>query len=166
MAADAEAATVVGEKGGMVATVIALAAVTLLGGAAGAGLGVLQADRIATIATKRANEAPVATENALAWDTSTTVARLNPVIVNLAAPRGARIRLDTAMVFDVDAVDDVERMKATLANSMVAFLRTVSVGELTGASAFNYLRDDLNERAKVASGGTVSELLIETMILQ
>ena len=81
-------------------------------------------------------------------------------------PAGARIRLETAMVFDVAAVEDVERMKATLSTDLIAFLRTVSLGELIGASAYNHLRDDLNERVRAASSGTVNELLIETMVLQ
>lgn len=152
--------------GGIKGMVLALVGITLIGGAAGAGLATLQVDTIATVATRRANEAPMPARPALAWDEETTIARLNPVIVNLAAPAGARIRLDTAMVFDVAAIDDVERMKATLSTDIIAFLRTVSIGELTGASAFNHLRDDLNERVRVASSGTVHELLIETMVLQ
>ena len=153
------------KKGGMMGTILAAAVVTLMGGAAGAGLGMMQVDTISTVATKRANEAPVE-EPSLAWSKDTSVTRLNPVITNLAAPSGARIRLDTAMVFNVEAVEDVERMKATLATDIVGFLRTVSMGELVGASAFNHLRDDLNERVRAASGGTVDELLIETMVLQ
>ena len=154
------------KKGGMGAFIIALVVLTGIGGGAGAALGLMQVDKIATIATKRANEAPKADERALAWDKATTTARLEPVIVNLSSPPGARIRLDTAMVFDVEAVEDVERMKAVLAEDILAFLRTVSLGELQGASALGHLRADLNERARAASSGTVKELLIETMVLQ
>ncbi|ORE95797.1 flagellar basal body-associated FliL family protein [Acuticoccus yangtzensis] len=153
------------KKGGAMGTIIAAIVVTLMGGAAGAGLGMMQAETIATIATKRANEAPVE-KTALAWDPATAVTRLQPMVTNLAAPSGARIRLETAMVFNTEAVEDVERMKATLSTDIIAFLRTVSMGELVGASAFNHLRDDLNERVRVASSGTVNELLIETMVLQ
>ncbi|UOM34300.1 flagellar basal body-associated FliL family protein [Acuticoccus sp. I52.16.1] len=153
------------KKGGMMGTILAAVVVTLMGGAAGAGLGMMQVDTIATVATKRANEAPVE-KPALAWSKETTVTRLQPMITNLASPPGARIRLETAMVFDVAAVEDVERMKATLSTDLIAFLRTVSLGELIGASAYNHLRDDLNERVRAASSGTVNELLIETMVLQ
>lgn len=153
------------KKGGMMGTILAAVVVTLMGGAAGAGLGMMQVDTISTVATKRANEVPMQ-KPSLAWDEATTVTRLQPMITNLAAPSGARIRLETAMVFDVEAVEDVERMKATLSTDIIAFLRTVSMGELVGASSFNHLRDDLNDRVRLASNGTVHELLIETMVLQ
>ncbi|RAI00950.1 hypothetical protein DLJ53_17125 [Acuticoccus sediminis] len=153
------------KKGGMMGTILAAVVVTLMGGAAGAGLGMMQVDTISSVATKRANEVEIQ-KPSLAWDKETTVTRLEPVITNLASPSGARIRLDTAMVFDVEAVEDVERMKATLSTDLIAFLRTVSLGELIGASAFNHLRDDLNERVRAASSGTVQELLIESMVFQ
>ncbi len=153
------------KKGGMMGIILAAVVVTLIGGAAGGALGMMQVDTISTVATKRANEAPVE-KRSLAWNEETTVTRLEPIITNLAAPPGARIRLEAAMVFDVAAVEDVERMKATLSTDLIAFLRTVSLGELVGASAFNHLRDDLNDRVRAASNGTVHELLIETMVLQ
>lgn len=153
------------KKGGMMGTILAAIVVTLMGGAAGMGLGMMQVDTIATMATKKANEAPVK-KPSLAWSEATAVTRLEPLITNLAAPNGARIRLDTAMVFDKEAVEDVERMKATLSTDIIGYLRTVQLGELIGASAFNHLRDDLNEHVRAASSGTVQELLIETMVLQ
>lgn len=154
------------KKSGALAIVMALLVVTVIGGAGGAAISLMQVDTISLVATKRAHEAPKADDRALAWDKATTTARLDPVIVNLASPAGARIRLDTAMVFDVDAVGDIERMKAVLSQDILTFLRTVSLGELQGASALGHLRDDLNERVRVASGGAVRELLIETLILQ
>lgn len=150
-------------RGGFIA---ALVAVTILGGRAGAGFAVLQVDRVAAVAAERATQSPEPRKNALVWDAETGVARLEPVIANLAAPSGMFVRLDTAMVYDRGAVGDVERMKATLSQDILAYLRTVTLQELTGASAFNHLRDDLNDRVRLASGGAVSELVIETMVLQ
>lgn len=154
------------KKSGLGGFILALLAVTIAGGVGGTLVSAWQVDTISTIARERANAEPEKTANALAWDESTAVARLEPVISNLAEPSSVFIRLDTAMVFDREAVDDVERMKAEISESVLAFLRTLSLGELQGASAFNFLRDDLNERARLTSSGTVSELLIETMVIQ
>lgn len=148
------------------ALIVALLAVTVLGGAAGAGFAVMQVDRIAAIATERAGKAPPRQENALAFDETTGVARLEPVIANLADPAETFVRLDTSIVFDRDAVGNVERMKATISQDVLAFLRTLTLPELQGASAFNHLRDDLNDRVAVTSDGLVRELVIETMVLQ
>lgn len=154
------------KKSGTGALIAALLLTTVIGGGGGAFLGMSQVETISAVATKRANVAQKADENALAWDKETTVARLTPIISNLAFPTGARLRLDTAMVFDVAAVEDVERMKAVVAEDVLAFVRTVALGELTGASAFDHLRDDLNERVRAVSAGSVTELLIEGMVLQ
>lgn len=153
-------------RGGLVPLLGSLALVSLVAAGAGAGFGLLQFSEIGAAATKRANTLPVDKTPALAWDEKTGLARLNPIIVNLAAPQGARVRLDTAMVFDRDAVPDVEWLKAELATEILAFLRTVSLGELQGASAFAHLRDDLNQRARAVSSGAVRAILIETMVLQ
>ncbi|MBJ3778685.1 flagellar basal body-associated FliL family protein [Acuticoccus mangrovi] len=154
------------EKPGKMGFILALVAITLLGGGAGAGFGLMQVNQIASVATKRANTTPTKADAALAWDENTGLERLKPVIVNLANPVGTRVRLDTAMVFDREAVDDVKHLKAVLSEDLLAFLRTVTMSELTGASAFNHLRDDLNERVEIASSGAVKELIIETMVLQ
>lgn len=154
------------KKSGIMGLIVALLVVTLIGGGGGALMANMQFERINDVATQRANAEPVKTADALAWDETTSIVKLDPIVSNLAEPEGVWIRLDTAMVFDQEAVDDVERMKGELAQSVLAFLRTVTMAELEGASALNYLRDDLNERARMASGGTVKELIIETMVLQ
>lgn len=146
--------------------VLALLGVTILGGGAGALLSSWQFDTIESAVKERANAEPVRTESALAWDEASAIARLEPVVTNLAEPNSAWVRVDTAMIFDHASVDDVERMKAEVAQSVLAFLRTVTLSELQGASALNHLRDDLNERVRMASSGAVRELLIETMVIQ
>lgn len=154
------------KKPGLMGFILALLAVTLIGGGGGAMMASVQFDQINAVVVKRANTEPLKTENALAWDEETAISRLEPIVTNIAEPAGAWLRLDTAMVFDREAVDDVERMKAELSQAILQFLRTVSISELQGASAFNHLRDDLNERARMSSSGTVKELIVETMVVQ
>ena len=146
--------------------VAALLAVTLIGGGAGAGLATVQVDRIAAAAATSAGEPPERPADSLAFDETTGVARLEPVIANLAEPAGMFVRLDTSVVYDRDTVGDVPQMKARLSQDILAHLRTVTLGEVTGASAFNHLRDDLNDRVRLVSDGTVREIVIETMVLQ
>ncbi len=154
------------KKTGGGAFVAAVLGITLLGAAAGGAVGVMQVNSILAEATKRASEPPTVVETALAWDEKSAVSRLEPVIANLSQPSGTWVRLDTAIVFERDAVEDLEHMKAILSQDILAFLRTVSITDLQGPSAFGHLRDDLNERVRFASRGVVSELMIEAMVLQ
>lgn len=154
------------EKKGGAGMIIALVLLTLIGGAGGGGLALMQVDTIAAAAEKRANEAPPKVDDALAWSEESAVVELDPVISNLGQPSTTWIRLETALVFNKESVDDVDRLTSEVEQDVLGFLRTLTVGELQGASALNHLRDDLNERARLATNGAVSELIIESMVLQ
>lgn len=148
------------------ALILALVLVTVLGVGAGGYLGAFQFDQIQALATKRANEPPQKVDTALAWDETSAVADLEPVIANLAAPNGTFVRIDSAMVFDRDSVDDVARMQAELSQDVLTYARTLTMAELQGASALNYIRDDLNERVRATSNGAVSELILKSLVIQ
>jgi len=146
--------------------VLALFVLTVLAGAGGGAFALMQVRTIEEVAEKRANEVPEKADDALAWREESAVADLEPVIANLASPASVWIRLDTAIVFDKDAVGDLERLSAEVEQDVLLFARTLTLGELQGASALNHLRADLNERVALATGGAVEELIIKTMVLQ
>jgi flagellar FliL protein len=45
-------------------------------------------------------------------------------------------------------------------------MRTLSEAQIGGASGLQHLREDLNERAAIRSGGLVRELIIQTLVVQ
>jgi flagellar FliL protein len=49
---------------------------------------------------------------------------------------------------------------------MVAYVRTITLAQLEGASALEHLREDLNERAALRTDGAVSEVVIQTLVVQ
>ena len=154
------------KKSGVMGLILAVLVLTVLGAAGGGMIALQQVNTITEIAEKRANEEPPKAENALAWSEDSTVAPVDPVISNLAAPPGIWIRLETAIVYDKASVQDLARLKAETAEAILAFIRTVTLQELQGASAFLHLRDDLNERIRFLTGNVVEELIIQSMVLQ
>jgi flagellar FliL protein len=48
----------------------------------------------------------------------------------------------------------------------VAYLRTVPLAQIEGPSGFLHLREDLNERARIRSGGKVKELVVQSLMLE
>ncbi len=155
------------KKSGAGGIVMALLAVSVLGGGAGAGFGYLKAQERAEIAERPVVEDPSRSQlRALAWREDTAVARLEPVVTNLARPAGSRVRIQGAMVFDTEVVSDVERLRASVSQDILAFMRTVGLGELRGASALNHLRDDLNANVRASTDGAVIEILIEQLVIQ
>ena len=55
---------------------------------------------------------------------------------------------------------------AQIAEDIIAFLRTVTLVQIQGASGFQHLREDLNDRVRVRSGGKVRDLVIQSMIIE
>lgn len=90
---------------------------------------------------------------------------LPPIVTNLASPERTWIRLEVSLVIPADE-KETGRLEAAITEDFVAFLRTVTLAQIQGASGFMHLREDLNERVRVRSGGKVRDLLIHTLIVE
>lgn len=90
---------------------------------------------------------------------------LSPIITNLASPERTWIRLEASLVIDGEGAD-ARALSATITEDTVAYLRTLSLPLIEGASGLLHLREDLNDRARVRSGGKVRDLIIHTLIVE
>lgn len=136
-------------------TAIAMLVVSVVGG----GLGVLLAASPAAKETADAPAAPAVTTNVALFD-------LPPIVTNLGAPQDMWIRLEASMVFDPKMAAHPETLSAEIANDIIAYLRTITVTQIQGASGLQSLRQSLNERAAIRSSGKVSELVLRTLVIQ
>jgi flagellar FliL protein len=137
---------------------------TLVAVAAGglAGLQLMDAAERAAEAQRNAGTRPVAS----AFTANARLRRLNPVVTNLGEPASVWARVEASMVTDSLSEEEASLLGARIAEDVVAYLRSVSLPQLEGARGLQYLREDLNERAALRSGGKVRELIIETLVLQ
>ncbi len=91
---------------------------------------------------------------------------LSPIVANLANPEGSWVRIQTAIVYDKADAPQIDVLAARIADDTLAFIRTLSLAQLQGASGLQHLREDLSERAAVRSEGHVKEMMIEMMVIQ
>ncbi|WP_051335465.1 flagellar basal body-associated FliL family protein [Methylocapsa acidiphila] len=91
---------------------------------------------------------------------------LPPIIANLADPPDARIRLQAAIIFVGNGVGKSDVLAAQIGEDILGFIRTLSLGQVGGASGLQHLREDLNERATIRSDGRVRELVIQALVVQ
>jgi flagellar FliL protein len=163
MAKSTRTATVKGASGGSLVSVVAgLLIITGLGIGAGGLFGLRVASQIeagggAKAAKSQPAPAKTSAQEELALKT------LPPVTTNLAAPERTWVRLEAAIVTEGDQSD---LMVAQIADDIVAYLRTVTLQHIQGASGFQYLREDLVERMRVRSGGKVRDLVIHSLIVE
>ena len=94
------------------------------------------------------------------------VQEMPPLVVNLADPPETRVRLQVSIVFSKKAVEAPSILVARINDDFVGFMKTLSIGQLQGASGLQALREDLNERAATRSDGKVREVVIETLVVQ
>ncbi|WP_269932415.1 flagellar basal body-associated FliL family protein [Aminobacter sp. HY435] len=92
-----------------------------------------------------------------------TLVQLAPITANLAAPDDMWIRLELSLVLDEPQPQEVaDRVHQDL----LAFVRTLRIHQVQGASAFRHLKTDLDERAAIRSEGHVKEVLIRTLLFE
>lgn len=89
-----------------------------------------------------------------------------PIVTNLGSPKDTWIRLEAAIVFDAKSVEHPETLAEEIAGDELAYLRTVTLAQVEGPVGLENIRQDLNERAAIRSGGKVSELVIRTLVVQ
>jgi flagellar FliL protein len=158
------------KKSGLVMTIAAVAAVTVVGGAGGWFVGKMLAPEVEPPKVEaKAEEKPaeggdkkdeglpkLATEE-------NGVVQLEPITTNLAFPTDRWVRLEVALLFN--GKPDV-KLAETIHQDIAVYLRTVSLQQIEGPRGFQYLKEDLEERADMISEGKVSRLMFRTFLIQ
>lgn len=91
---------------------------------------------------------------------------LAPVVTNLAAPHDTWVRLEASIVYDSKSLSHPESQAAQISGDIMAYLRTLTIGQLEGPIGLQNLREDLSERAVARSGGAVQEVVVRTLVVQ
>ncbi|QND50644.1 flagellar basal body-associated FliL family protein (plasmid) [Phyllobacterium sp. 628] len=96
---------------------------------------------------------------------SGTVVALKPILTNVKLPQDVWIRLEAGVVAKPgEKISD--EMAATVAGDFMAFLRTVNLMQLRGAAGLEYLRMDLQERARMRSEGKIEKVYIWALVME
>jgi flagellar FliL protein len=91
---------------------------------------------------------------------------LPPITTNLAQPSTTWIRIESALVVNANLGPEANVLAAKMSEDIIGYLRTVSLDQIEGASGFQHLREDLNDRVRLRSEGKVLELIIQSLILE
>ncbi len=94
----------------------------------------------------------------------------NPLLVplevmttNLAAPSKVWARLELSLLLDEPLSQDVVE---TIHQDLFAYVRTLKLHQIEGASGFQHLKADLEERARIRSDGHVKQILVRTLLFE
>ena len=156
------------KKPSKVGALVPILVLTLAAGGGGALIGkqIVAMTRAAADKTAATPEAAKPAAAAGAAGGERVLKELAPVVTNLAAPDGSWIRLQTAIVYDKNDAPAMELVGRKVGEDILAFVRTLTLEQIQGASGLEALRDDLNERAQLRSDGKVRGLLIEMLVVR
>lgn len=152
-----------GKGGGLVGVVM----VTLVALGFGAGFGLFMAgepDAKAKAEQVGADDAVTAKREPAMSPTATLVA-MTPVLVNLAEPSDAWIRIEASLLVDGMA-QGADVLAAQLAQDFVAYLRTASLAQFEGPSGFQSLREDLLDRATIRDRTHIKDVIIHGVVVE
>jgi flagellar FliL protein len=152
-------------KGG--GLIVAGLIVTLAAAGGGAGLGFLLP---VSAPAPEAKAEVKAEEHASPADgehgTASIVHPLPPIVTNLMAPANTWLRLEASLLIDPEAKGEAEELAARSSEAMMAFIRTVTLAQVEGASGYQHFRDDLFDAVSAISEGKVKQIAIATMVVE
>ena len=91
---------------------------------------------------------------------------LDPITTNLAAPDHSWIRLEVSVRPLKEGEQDRDELLKQIHEDILGFLRTLSLAQIQGPSGFQHMREDLNERVKIRSHGTIGQVLIHSLLVE
>ncbi len=145
---------------------VILALVMLLGAGIGAGFGFfLLAPRQAAEAPPAAKAAPVADAQRSRFPVDSIEVSLAPIIATVGQNSSDRVRLECSIVVAKEVAMPAT-LKTELADDIIAFLRGISIADISGAHGYQNLREDLDEVARIRGGGAVLGLLISGFVVE
>jgi len=89
--------------------------------------------------------------------------RLEPITTNLAGSTDIWVRLELALMF-TEEPDPV--LAEAVHQDLLAYMRTVKPYQVEGASGFQHLRGDLEERAVLRGEGKIRQILVRTLLFE
>ncbi|SFJ49617.1 flagellar FliL protein [Phyllobacterium sp. CL33Tsu] len=94
-----------------------------------------------------------------------TVVPLKPILTNVKIPQNVWLRLEAGIVARPgEKIPD--ELAATITGDFMAFLRTVNLMQLRGPAGLEYLRTDLEERAKMRSESKIEKVYIWALVME
>lgn len=142
----------------MMQLILSLVVLTVLAAGAGGAFALL-------VLTPPAAETPAGTHGVKTSQTAHRVAALPTIHTNLKGEDRLAIRLDASVVVDSD-IADMQALSAKLAEDFLAYLRTLQLTDIQGASGLQFLRSDLVARARIRALGRVHDVTIQTLLVE
>ncbi len=138
---------------------------TLVAVGTGGMLGVYLLSTVEKAVDQKVRDEQAKAAPALNYAGDLSLRSVGSVVTNLAEPAESWVRVESSVVLK-GVVPNADVTLAEIRADLLAYLRTVSMAQIEGASGLQHLREDLNERVALRSKGAVRELIVESLVVQ
>ncbi|GJD52825.1 hypothetical protein OPKNFCMD_5592 [Methylobacterium crusticola] len=143
-----------------------LALVTLVAIGTGGALGAYLLSSVEKAVDLKKRDEQDKAAKVLTYTGELSLRSVGSVVTNLAGSGEAWVRLESSVVFRTGSLPNPDVTLAEIRADVVAYLRTVSMAQIEGASGLQHLREDLGERVALRTGGLVREFIVEALVVQ
>lgn len=98
--------------------------------------------------------------------TELAVTPIVPVLTNLSEPKNVWIRIEGSILSRKESEVPSGVLAAQAGQQVLAYLRTIKLSEIEGASGLQHVNEDLNEVMRTFSRGEVRQFLISGFIVE
>jgi flagellar FliL protein len=152
--------------GGGKGWLMTLVVLTLLAVGTGGAFGLFLVSTVEKAVDEKKKGEQEKTSPTLVYTGDMVLKAVAPVVTNLAGAGDVWVRLESSIVFKNGSLPNPDVIAAEIRQDILAYMRTLSLPQIEGASGLQHLREDLNERVALRSKGLVQEIIIETLIVQ
>lgn len=154
-----------GKKKGGKGWIGALLLSTLVAVGTGGALGIYLLSTVEKAVDQKVRDEQAKAAPAMNYSGDLSLRSVGAVVTNLAEPADAWVRVESSVVLK-GVVPNADVTVAEIRADLIAYLRTLSMAQIEGASGLQHLREDLNERVALRSKGAIRELIVETLVVQ
>jgi flagellar FliL protein len=138
---------------------------TLVAVGTGGMLGVYLLSTVEKAVDQKVRDEQAKAAPALNYAGDLSLRSVGSVVTNLTEPTESWVRVESSVVLK-GVVPNADVTLAEIRADLLAYLRTLSLAQIEGASGLQHLREDLNERVALRSKGTIRELIVESLVVQ
>ncbi len=94
------------------------------------------------------------------------VASLDPILVALSGPQRAWARLELGVVIDGPITAEDNAALKSMTEDIMSFMRTVPLVHVESAAGIEYLREDIEEIARLRSQGRARSVILRSLVVE
>lgn len=94
------------------------------------------------------------------------IANLDPILVTLAGPQRSWARLELGVILEGPGTPDDGVVLKSMTEDIMAFMRTVPLVHVETAAGVEYLREDIEEIARLRSKGRARSIILRSLVVE